>query len=38
MFYKTPEEFIEAWYKGNVQWYERNEQDDGQINFFNITE
>jgi phosphoadenosine phosphosulfate reductase len=33
MFFDTPEEFISEWYKGNVQWYKRQESQTDQMNF-----
>lgn len=31
MFFDTPEEFISEWYKGNVQWYKREEKKTDQM-------
>jgi hypothetical protein len=33
MFFETAEEFIEQWYKGNIQWYKRKEKQTDQISF-----
>ena len=33
MFFDTPEEFIENWYKGNFQWYKREERQNNQMSF-----
>lgn len=33
MFFDTADEFIENWYRGNVQWYKRKEKKTDQMTF-----
>lgn len=33
MFFDTADEFIENWYKDNVQWYKRKEPQTDQMRF-----